>query len=53
MILIITPENLPKVEEVFNKWKVDSKVIGKVIEDKILRVKENGKHGSLKCCHPT
>jgi len=42
MLLIITPENLPKVEEIFNKWKVDSKVIGKVIADKVLRVKENG-----------
>ncbi len=42
MLLIITPENLSKVEEIFNKWKVDSKVIGKVISDKVLRVKENG-----------
>ena len=42
MLLIIIPEKLSEVEEVLNKWKVDSKVIGKVIEDKILRVKENG-----------
>jgi len=42
MLLIIKPENLSKVEEIFNKWKVDSKVIGKVIADKILRVKEKG-----------
>ena len=42
MLIIIKPENLLVVEEIFNKWKVDSKVIGKVIEDKILRVKENG-----------
>ena len=42
MLLIIKPEDLPKVEEIFNKWKVDSKVIGKVIADKVLRVKENG-----------
>ncbi len=42
MLLIIKPEDLSKVEEIFNKWKVDSKVIGKVIADKILRVKEKG-----------
>ncbi len=42
MLLIIRPEDLPKVEEIFNKWKVDSKTIGKVIADKILRIKENG-----------
>ena len=42
MLLIIKPEDLPKAEEIFNKWKVDSKVIGKVIADKVLRVKENG-----------
>lgn len=42
MLLIITPEKLSEVEEVFTRWKVDSKVIGKVIGDKILRVKENG-----------
>ena len=42
MLLIIKPEDLSKVEEIFNKWKVDSKTIGKVIADKILRVKENG-----------
>jgi len=42
MLLIITPEKLSEAMEVFNKWKVDSKVIGKVIGDKILTVKENG-----------
>jgi len=42
MLLIIKPENSSKVEEVFNKWKVDSKVIGKVIADKVLKVLENG-----------
>jgi len=42
MLLIIRPEDLSAVEEIFNKWKVDSKVIGKVIADKVLRVKENG-----------
>jgi len=42
MLLIIKPESLPKAEGIFNKWKVDSKVIGKVIADKVLRVKENG-----------
>ena len=42
MLIIITPENLSKVEEIFNKWKVDFKAIGKVIADKVLRVKENG-----------
>lgn len=32
-----------KVQEIFTKWGLNSKIIGKVTDDKMLRVKNNGK----------
>ena len=43
MLLIIVPEKLGEVKAVFAKWGVECSVIGKVTNDHILRVKENGK----------
>ena len=42
MLLIIKKENLNQVEGIFKKWNIDSSVIGKVTDDGILRVKDNG-----------
>lgn len=41
MLLIVTPDKLDDVKAVFDKWEVEYSVIGKVTDDKILRVKEN------------
>lgn len=43
MLVIIKPKNLKKVERIFNKWGVPMQVIGKVIKEKILRIKEDEK----------
>ncbi len=38
MMLTVKPENLDEVLYIFDKWDVEANVIGKVTEDKILRV---------------
>lgn len=38
MLVIVRPENIDKVLAVFHKWDLDSVVIGKVTDDKKLRV---------------
>ncbi|MDP2924357.1 MAG: phosphoribosylformylglycinamidine synthase subunit PurL [Candidatus Omnitrophota bacterium] len=43
MLFIVKPQNLDKIKDVLKKWNVDFSVIGKVTNDKILRVKENDK----------
>ncbi|HEO64202.1 MAG TPA: phosphoribosylformylglycinamidine synthase subunit PurL, partial [Candidatus Omnitrophica bacterium] len=43
MLVIIKPKNLRAAEIILNKWKVPSSVIGKVIPEKTLRIKEADK----------
>ncbi|MDD5613645.1 MAG: phosphoribosylformylglycinamidine synthase subunit PurL [Candidatus Omnitrophica bacterium] len=43
MLVIISPKDLRAIGIVLNKWKVPSSVIGKVISEKILRIKESDK----------
>lgn len=38
MLVIVKPENIEQVLSIFSKWDLDSVVIGKVTEDKLLRV---------------
>jgi len=42
MLLISTHENLPKIEAILEKWELHYAVIGKVIEEQVLRVLWNG-----------
>lgn len=41
MLMIVEPDNLEEVQKVFQKWDLDAVVIGKVTDDKMLRVKLN------------
>lgn len=41
MLMIVEPKNLEEVQKVFQKWDLDAVVVGKVTDDKILRVKLN------------
>ena len=43
MLVVVKPENLQKVEKIFTKWDLHSVKIGEVTNDKILRVRNNGK----------
>ncbi|MDP8216867.1 MAG: phosphoribosylformylglycinamidine synthase subunit PurL [Candidatus Kaelpia imicola] len=43
MLVIIKPKNLSKVEAVLKSWGVPCNLIGKVIKEKVLRVKEGDK----------
>lgn len=38
MLLVATSENLPRIENILNKWGLHYSVIGKVIEEPVLRV---------------
>ena len=42
MMLSVKPENVEKVEEIFEKWDVPCTVMGKVISEKVLRVLYKG-----------
>lgn len=42
MLIIIEPDRLEDVKAVLNKWDADFAVIGKVTNDGVLRVKDNG-----------
>jgi len=42
MLVIIEKEKLEEVKKVFAKWKVPIDVIGKVTDDGMVRIKENG-----------
>lgn len=43
MLLVVTPENFDKVKEIFEKWDLHVVKIGKVTDDKMLRVRNSGK----------
>ena len=44
MMLVVSPENVDRVMEIFRKWDVEATVVGKVIEEKGIFLKlENGK----------
>ncbi|MDH5721145.1 MAG: phosphoribosylformylglycinamidine synthase subunit PurL [Spirochaetia bacterium] len=43
MLMVVTDENMPKVQEVFEKWELDSAVIGEITDRKKLRVYHEGK----------
>ncbi|MFQ5900911.1 MAG: phosphoribosylformylglycinamidine synthase subunit PurL [Thermodesulfobacteriota bacterium] len=43
MLFVIKSGRAREVEEIFKKWDLDAKVIGKVTEDGLLRLKEKGK----------
>lgn len=40
MLLIVEPKDFAKVQDVFHKWDLDAVIIGKVTNDKMLRVYE-------------
>lgn len=42
MLVIIKPENVEQVVEIFHKWELHAKVIGEVTEDPLLYIKNNG-----------
>ena len=42
MILVARRENYDEIKEIFDKWNVESTVIGKVTADGMLRLKEGG-----------
>lgn len=42
MLLIVEPHNLAPIQEIFHKWDLDAVVIGRVTDDKLLRVRMNG-----------
>ena len=42
MLLIVEPANLEAVLDVFNKWELDASVVGRVTDDKLLRVRMKG-----------
>jgi len=42
MLLIVEPRNLEPIQSVFHKWDLDAVVIGRVTDDKLLRVRMNG-----------
>lgn len=43
MLIIVEPENIQKVIDVFAKWDLDAVQIGITTDDKILRIKYDGK----------
>ncbi len=42
MLLIVEPGNFDLIQEIFHKWDLDAAIIGKVTDDKMLRVLDNG-----------
>ncbi len=45
MLMIIEPHNFDQVQDIFHKWDLDAVIIGKVTDDKMLRVM----HGNDLC----
>ena len=43
MLVIIKPGDLKRVERIFRKWGVPMRIIGRVIKEKMLRIKEGEK----------
>ncbi len=43
MLVVAQKDKVKEVQKIFAKWDLNSKIIGKVTEDGILRVKNNGK----------
>lgn len=42
MLLIIEPQNFNALQEIFHKWDLDAAIIGKVKDDGLLTVKQDG-----------
>jgi phosphoribosylformylglycinamidine synthase len=43
MLVIVEPKNIQRVLDIFSKWDLDAIQIGVITDDKILRVKNNGR----------
>jgi len=43
MLLVVTPENFQKVQKIYEKWDLHVVKIGRVTDDKMLRVRNDGK----------
>jgi phosphoribosylformylglycinamidine synthase len=42
MLMIVEPVNFEKIQEIFEKWDLHAEIIGKVTDDGLLRVLDNG-----------
>lgn len=42
MLLIVEPKNFDLIQSIFLKWDLDAAIIGRVTDDKLLRVRMNG-----------
>lgn len=42
MLLIVEPKNFDLIQSIFHKWDLDAAIIGRVTDDKLLRVRMNG-----------
>jgi phosphoribosylformylglycinamidine synthase len=42
MLLIVEPQNFDLIQSIFYKWDLDAAIIGRVTEDKMLRVRMDG-----------
>ena len=42
MLLIVEPQNFDLIQSIFHKWDLDAAIIGRVTEDKMLRVRMDG-----------
>lgn len=42
MLMIVEPDRFDRVQAIFHKWDLDAVVIGKVTDDKLLRVMDQG-----------
>ena len=43
MLLVVKPENFDKIREIYEKWDLHAVKIGKVTDDKVLRIKQKNK----------
>lgn len=46
MLVMVKPDTVDKVKEIFDKWDLESTVIGKVTTDKLVRIFNEGKQES-------
>jgi phosphoribosylformylglycinamidine synthase II len=42
MLVIVEPQDFPKVEAIFHKWDLEAVVVGEVIEEQVLRIVHDG-----------
>jgi len=42
MLVIVEPQDFPKVEAIFHKWDLEAVVVGEVIEEQVLRIIHDG-----------